>query len=36
VTLETLDIWSLSHSDNNTCMPCSNGFDWSMGSDMNC
>ena len=31
-----LIIWSLSRSDNDTRMSCSDGFSWSMGSSMNC
>jgi len=31
-----LIIWSHSHSDRGTRMPCSDGFVWSAGSDMNC
>ena len=32
----TLAIWSFSHSDNGTRMPCPDWFDWSAGSSMNC
>jgi len=34
--IETLVIWSLSHSNNSTCMPCSDGFVQSAGSSMDC
>jgi len=36
MTSETLVIWSLSHLDNGTRMPCPDGFDWNVGSSMNC
>jgi len=35
MTMWTLVIWSLSRLDHGTCMPCSDGFDWSTGSSMN-
>ena len=34
VTSETLVIWSLSRLDNDTRMPCPDGFNWSVGSSM--
>jgi len=35
VTSEMLVIWSLSHSDHGTRMPCSDGFGRSAGSGTN-
>ena len=36
VMLKMLAIWSLSHSDNGTRIPCSDGFSWGTGSSINC